>query len=211
MKNKKAKKTIRFYNKQSPRYDKQYSVYLAHTHHKFLEWFECSAGDQVLDVSCGTGILGRELIDGDYPFSELTLNDPSAGMLEQAKEKIPETDRVRFTSDYIEQLSVSSNSINRLICLNSFHYYTSHDDALRHFSRVLKPGGTLYLQDWNLEGWFHIPNILINLGTPENINTASLRNLLEKLPEYGFAVQRSEAWSFRFWKFYKIEAVFSEP
>lgn len=210
MNNRKAEKTIRFYDKLSPKYDSAYSAYLKHTHNVFHEWFESAEGDRILDVSCGTGILGQELLSGDYPFEELELNDPSPGMLQKAKEKIPGSDKVRFTSDYIENLSAESSSFDRLISLNSFHYYTDHDKAQRHFSRVLKPGGVLYLQDWNLESWFHIPNFLINLATPENINTASLHALLEKLPDYGFNVRRSESWRFRFWKFYRIEAQRSE-
>lgn len=210
MTNSKAKKTIRFYNKLSKQYDSAYSTYLEHTHMVFHDWFEAAAGDKILDVSCGTGILGRELLSSEYQFKELVLNDPSPGMLKKAKEKIPDSGGVRFTSDYIEELSAGDSYFDRLVCLNAFHYYTDHDLALQHFSRVLKPGGVLYLQDWNLEGWFHIPNFMINLATPENINTASLRTLLELLPDYGFTVQRSEAWSFRFWKFYRIEAVLSE-
>lgn len=206
MNNKKAEKTIRFYDKLSPRYDTLYSAYLEHTHNVFHDWFETADGERIMDVSCGTGKLGHEIINGEYPFSELVLNDPSPGMLKIAKEKMSGSESVRFTSDYIEELSFEENSFDRLACLNSFHYYTDHKTALHHFSRVLKPGGVLYLQDWNKEGWFHIPNFFIKLATPENINTASLQDLLELLPEYGFTVRRSQSWRFRFWKFYRIEA-----
>jgi len=202
----KAEKTIQFYNRLSGNYDSGYSSYLKHTHKRLLNILDIHADDHILDVSCGTGILASMIIDSGRDFGKLVLNEPSAGMLEKAKEKLSGTNQIEFTRYFAEELPFADNRFDRLICLNSFHYYVDQKNALYHFSRILKPGGQLYILDWNLEGWFYIPNLVIRTFSPEHINTRSLAWQTNNLPKFNFEIDFSDSWRYRFWKFYLIKA-----
>jgi len=71
---------------------------------------------------------------------------------------------------------------------------------------VLKPGGSVHILDWNLEGWFHLSNSIISILSPENISTRSLSETENIFDQQGFSTTYRDKWSFRFWKFYLIEA-----
>ncbi len=203
---KNAEKTIRYYNRLSGKYDSAYSAYLKHTHQLLLNHLEITKGDYILDVSCGTGVLAEMIAGSGMDYGKLVLNEPSQGMLDKAKEKVDGIDGIGFTQYFAEELPFTENIFDCLICLNSFHYYVNQEKVLKHFSRMLKPGGQLLILDWNLEGWFHIPNLIIRTLSPENINTRSLAWQMESLPKFNFEIDYSDKWNYRFWKFYLIRA-----
>ena len=201
---KKVRKTIRFYDGFSEKYDKKYSAYLEQTHRYLLNHIEDLSGKSVLDISCGTGILAGHLLNL-YPDIHLQLNDPSDGMRAVAMARFEDHPQVVFSNMLAEDIKVEPESFDRIICLNSFHYYADQAAAVKNMYQALKPGGVLYLLDWNLEGWFHLPNKIIALLSPENINTRSLSETEGLLIESGLRPVSSERWSYRFWKFYFIE------
>ena len=210
MENPKAERTVNYYDSLSQKYDSSYSAYLKHTHKEFLERLKIPKDASVLDVSAGTGILGAKILENFSP-AMLVLNDPSEGMLQIARQRLENIKNVTFTDHLAEEFRFDDSSFDTLICLNSFHYYTDHQAVLSQFSRILKPGGTLYLQDWNLEGWFRLPNFIISTFSPENINTEAAKNISPMLKKHGLQEQRLDRWAFRFWKFFYVEATLNEP
>jgi ubiquinone/menaquinone biosynthesis C-methylase UbiE len=164
-------------------------------------------GDRILDASAGTGILAKKLLDGFDSIEELVLNDPASKMLEKAKSKLASYSNVRFTNCYCEELDLKHQTFDKIICLNSFHYYVDQETVLNHFHNFLKPGGELYMLDWNRKGYFLISNFLIDLLSPENINSRSIEEIIPMLNENGFTVQEQDEWSFRWWKFFFVKCV----
>lgn len=203
----KIRKTVDYYDRLSGKYDSGYSAYLKHTHASLLPHLDINADDNILDVSGGTGLLALQLIESGVTFKKLILNDPSEGMLNVAKERLSSIENIEFTNHTAEEIPFDNGRFDMIICLNSFHYYSDHEAVMENFYRVLKPGGTLYVQDWNLEGWFYLPNAIISTLSPENINSVSVDKMKLLLTDYGFTVSDDDTWWFRFWKFFRVKAV----
>lgn len=206
MSDKKARKTAQYYDKLSSRYDRLYSSYLKHTHQKFLAEIEIFPEDHVLDVSAGTGILASEILDRFGEPAELVLNDPSKKMTGKAREKFGDRSEVEFRNYFAEELPFVEGRFSVILCLNSFHYYTDQKAVLNHFYRILKPGGRLYILDWDRSGSFRLANRLISWLSPENINTRSVEEMSDLLGEHEFHLQNGDRWPFRWWKFFYIES-----
>lgn len=203
---KKIGKTVAHYDKLSKNYDRTYSAYLEHTHHRLLNHISPLPGDKILDISCGTGLLAGQLLN-KHSDIELVLNDPSEGMIALAKERLKAHESVQFTNQTAEAVQSENQLYDSVICLNSFHYYADQKRVIQNIFSVLKPSGISYLLDWNRQGWFHLPNAIISLLSPEHINTRSLPEVQNLLTEAGFNIRYNDEWAFRFWKFYLVEAV----
>lgn len=199
-----VKKTVRHYDKLAGRYEKQYQVYLKHTHGKLLEKLSLSHEDEVLDCSAGTGLLAQKILKRYGPFERLALNDPSTEMLERAKYRLRYVEDVEFYNHLSENLRFDDNSFSQIICLNSFHYYSDQKEVLGHFQRILKPGGNLWILDWNRTGSFKIANIFLDWFSPENINSRSLDEMRILLQDFGFEIKEEDQWGYRWWNFFFV-------
>lgn len=202
---KKIRDTISFYNRFSETYDRKLASYLEHTHEQLLHHIGDVSGERILDNSCGTGRLAEQIMNR-FSNINLVLNDPSDGMRAVAEARLKGKASVEFTDNTAEELSYEKNSFDRVICLISFHYYADQQKAIQRMHDVLKPGGTLHVLDWSREGWFQLPNYIISILSRENINTRSLSEMKKMLQTNDFEVQFEKRWSYRFWKFYLIEA-----
>ena len=87
-------------------YEQKWSGYLRNTHDKLLGllYSEADEDDRILDVSCGTGMLARLVLERNLPFKEYVLNDISPRMLETARGRLPEDRRISFSSYAAEKL-----------------------------------------------------------------------------------------------------------
>lgn len=199
--------TIKSYNKQASYYEARWKSYLAHTHKAFLRRIKTHADNTILDASGGTGLLAEMMINDNYTFQQLIINDPSAGMLDIAGKRLSGEPSIKFTNYRAENLPFEANRFDRIFCLNSFHFYTRQQHVLNRCHTMLKPRGKLYLLDWNRTGFFHITNTLLKLLASEHIDTRSLVEFKEMLVESGFEVHRTDHWNWRYWKFFFVEAV----
>jgi len=201
---KKIRDTVNFYNGFSDKYDSKLSAYLNHTHKQLLDQIGDVSGERILDISCGTGLFAEQLMKR-YTRMEFVLNDPSDGMRAIAESRLKGKADVEFSDQSAEVFTYEPNSFDRVICLNSFHYYSDQQQAIQRMYDVLKPGGSLYVLDWNREGWFHLPNLIVSVLSKENINSRSLPEVKVMLKKYNFGVQFDKRWNYRFWKFFLVE------
>lgn len=160
-----------------------------------------SPEDEILDSSAGTGLLAESLLKKHECFERLVLNDPSSKMLARARYRLRYHENVEFCNLYSENLPFDDRSFTQIICLNSFHYYTHQTDVLKHFYRVMKPGGNLWILDWNRTGTFKITSKLIDWLSPENINARTLEEMELLLEDAGFNMREKESWGYRWWNF----------
>ncbi|WP_340104535.1 class I SAM-dependent methyltransferase [Rhodohalobacter sp. 8-1] len=201
----KIRQTVDFYNGLSRKYDTVYTAYLHHTHQQLLSHLDDLSGERILDISCGTGLLAEHLLNR-YTDLDLALNDPADKMRMVAEGRMQGNLSIEFSDKPAEELTVKGEYFDRLICLNSFHYYADQQKAVENMRNALKPGGIIHILDWNLEGWFHLPNAIISGLSHENINTRSVSEIEGMLVDRELVITKRQKWSFWFWKFYMIEA-----
>jgi ubiquinone/menaquinone biosynthesis C-methylase UbiE len=199
--------TSEAYSKSARNYEKKWAEYLDHTHSVLLSDFKSGPESEILDVSAGTGLFAEHLIEGEHEFNTLTLNDVSAGMLKLAKQRLDERGDVNFSCAYVEELGFDTSAFDIVISMNAFHNYAEQDKALEQMQRVLKPGGYLYLLDWNRSGFFRLINYGIKVVVPEIINTRSAGETRKMLKEKNFQIEKERKWKYKYWQFYLFKAL----
>lgn len=203
-----SKKTVSAYNKRATSYENKWEKYLNHTHRVFLSRIATEANDTILDVSGGTGLLAKELVQQDHPFKHLVLNDPSEEMLAIARSRLPEhaKNKISFSHYRAEQLSYQPNTFDRIFCLNAFHFYPDQSKVVERLHTFLKPNGRLYILDWNRMGLFIFVHQCIKWVTSEHIDARSLPEMETMLAEGGFATLSTARWYWRYWNLFFVEA-----
>lgn len=198
--------TIKRYNRNAQKYEKKWKKYLNHTHAALLERIDINHTDKILDASGGTGLLVRQILKQGYSFDEFCINDPSKQMLAIARRRFSDHENIRFSNDKVQQLSHPANYFDTVICLNAFHFYDEQQQVLNQFYKILKPGGKLYILDWNHDGFFRIVNQFIKWTSSEYIATRSLGELQKMVRQSGFELSTSDSWNWRYWQFLFLKA-----
>jgi len=102
-----------------------------------------AAGQRVLDVACGTGVLAREA--RRRTGAHVVGLDPSTGMLTVARELAPE---VEWRRGRAEAMPFADQSFDAV--LSQFGLmFMERDKAIREMLRVLRPGGRLVVAVWD--------------------------------------------------------------
>lgn len=194
------------YSRQARKYEQRWEKYLLHTHQAVLSEVDLSPESLVLDVSAGTGLLQKRILEKGIPFNKMVLNDLSKGMLEVAKDRFSADERFSFTHQNAEQLDFPDRSFDTILCVNAFHNYKEQAQVCKEMYRVLKPGGMLFIQDWNNSGLFKGVNFMIDVFSPEIIKTRSATEMRDQLKKRAFEIEESREWWFGWWKIYLIKA-----
>jgi predicted TPR repeat methyltransferase len=92
----------------------------------------------VLDVGCGTGLVGRELRARGFAGEVLGL-DISQASLEVARES-GAYDSAEH-ADLQERLPADDDSVDALVCVGVMTYLPDVEAVWREFARVTRPGG----------------------------------------------------------------------
>jgi ubiquinone/menaquinone biosynthesis C-methylase UbiE len=136
------------YSAHSAEYDRKWAFYNDAVLTAALKRMRLTGDERVLDVACGTGLLAG-LLREQWPDLRITGVDICESMLDVARKRLPENERVQWLHGKAEELPVEAERYDVLVCTNSFHYFRRPESAIREFHRVLKPGGTLLIVDWS--------------------------------------------------------------
>jgi demethylmenaquinone methyltransferase/2-methoxy-6-polyprenyl-1,4-benzoquinol methylase len=98
-------------------------------------------GDHVLDVACGTGLVAVEAAKILGSAENITCLDPSAGMLEVARQKLP----AKFIQGRAEAMPLADNAFDFLTMGYALRHVTNLETAFREYLRVLRPGGKVLI------------------------------------------------------------------
>ncbi len=100
-----------------------------------------NAGQRLLDVGCGTGLMALEAARILGTAENITCLDPSAGMLAVAKRKL----NARFVQGRADEIPLPDGSFDFLTMGYALRHVASLDQAFREYHRVLASGGKVLL------------------------------------------------------------------
>jgi ubiquinone/menaquinone biosynthesis C-methylase UbiE len=109
-----------------------------------------AAGDRVLDVACGTGLVTFRAAQTVGPTGHVHGVDISGRMIDGAQQRAQERrlTNVTFSRMDAESLDMASASFDVVICSLGLMYLPNPELAVREMRRVLRPGGRLALAVW---------------------------------------------------------------
>jgi len=103
-------------------------------------------GQRVLDVACGTGILGREIASRVGISGHVAGVDPNQGMISVAKQLTP---GVEWREGVAESLPFPDESFDAVVSQFGLMFFTNQSRALGEMARVLEPGGCMSIAVWD--------------------------------------------------------------
>jgi len=100
-----------------------------------------SLKNNLIDVACGTGDIGKLFLDNTNIASSITCVDPNNGMIKKGKEKLSNYKNIDWILAPAEQLPLLKNSFDFYTISFGLRNTKNISKALSEAYRVLKPGG----------------------------------------------------------------------
>ena len=131
-------------------YEEAWSLQLEPAQTLSLEMAELEAGEQVLDVACGTGLVSIPAARAVAPKGELVGTDLSEVMVQMAAARAESAGirNARFERADAESLSLADGSFDVAFCALGLMYVPDPTRALEEILRVLRPGGRAVVAVW---------------------------------------------------------------
>ncbi len=116
---------------------------------RVLDGAQIAAGDTVLDVGCGDGLLAFGALDRTAPTGRVIFSDVSDELLARCRDlaaRSGQSTRCDFVSAALPDLPGVADQVADAVVMRSvLIYVTDKQTAVHHLRRVLKPGGRLSL------------------------------------------------------------------
>jgi arsenite methyltransferase len=133
----------------------------------------------VLDVGCGTGLVGFGALDRLGPDGRVIFSDVSQDLLDECRRAAAGDERCRFVRAPAEDLAgVADGSVDVVTTRSVLIYSDRKAAAFAEFFRVLRPGGRVSLfEPINRFAVRHRPDVLFGLsGSPVDDLLAKVRD-----------------------------------
>jgi len=119
-------------------------------------------GEVILDLGCGDGRF-LEKISKLNSNVELCGVDISENMILAGRDR--NIENCILAAGDAEELSLATNSIDKVYCLNSFHHYPNPQKVAKELKRILKPGGLVVVGEvYVFPGLREAINLLLPYG-----------------------------------------------
>lgn len=110
-----------------------------------LTHVELQAGDRVLDVGCGTGVVTRLAAERVGTSGSVVGLDVNPAMLDVAASATPTEATIEWRAASAEAIPFADESFDVVLCGLSLQFVKDREEALCEMRRVLSPGGRLAL------------------------------------------------------------------
>ncbi len=149
------------WDKAAPYYDNSWQTQLWAAQKKLLSKAELGAGDSVLDVSCGSGLVTHPIAKKIAPGGTVIGIDLSEGMIEKARRRAEnkEIENTTFKRMDAEQLDFQDDTFDKVICSLGLMYFPNPHKALAEMYRVAAPKADVLALVWGERkgcGWASI-------------------------------------------------------
>jgi SAM-dependent methyltransferase len=116
---------------------------------RFLRWLPVRAGDRVLEVGCGTGVVARDLATFVGRRGVVTAVDTSATLLERARQLSRGTrgGRLAFRRADGHRLPFADRRFDAVLAITVILHVEDALRVVKEMVRVTRPGGRVGVQD----------------------------------------------------------------
>lgn len=139
---------------------------------------------KLLDLGGGTG----ELVNYLPKNLKVTIADPSEAMLKKGEQKDFGQEVEHVLADGAD-LPFEDNSYDYLTISDALHHFREVEAALGESARVLKPGGRLYILEFDPTTFFTKAIIFFEKIAGEPVNFYEPKKLVEILAQNGFQTE----------------------
>jgi ubiquinone/menaquinone biosynthesis C-methylase UbiE len=131
-------------------YESLWQAQLAEAQAALMALASPAAGEQVLDIACGTGLVSFEAARAVGPKGRVLGIDLSERMINVAERRARDLtlSNCSFSRMDAEMLALPDASFDVVLCALGLMYVPDPEQALREMKRVLRPGGRLSLAVW---------------------------------------------------------------
>ena len=153
---------------------------------RLIEFANLQNGQKILDIATGTGIVALDAAEKVGSQGKVIGVDISTGMLNNAKQKLAETNlqNVEFIEADAETILFNDNSFDAVLCSLAVCYLTDIPAALRNWHRLIKKDGFVGFNVWEENAFppsvlfrevareygINVPNPNAPMGTIEKCN-----------------------------------------
>jgi ubiquinone/menaquinone biosynthesis C-methylase UbiE len=103
------------------------------------------AGERVLDLACGTGVVARLAADRVGAGGSVVGVDANSGMLAVARANTPAGTSIEWHEASADHLPFADGSFDATLCSLGLQFFPDRPAALGELRRVLVPGGRVIL------------------------------------------------------------------
>lgn len=149
------------WDKAAPHYERYWQEQLAPARERLFALADLQPGERVLDVACGTGLVTFPAAHAVGPSGRVLATDISEAMVAHVSGEAGARGLPHVTADRMdaEDLHVSAESFDVVLCALGLMYVPDPVAALREMRRVLAPGGRVVAAVWGARdrcGWAEI-------------------------------------------------------
>ena len=153
------------WDKASGFYEAYWQKQLYPAQQKLLELANIKAGDKIIDIACGTGLVSFPAAEFAGEKGFVLANDISDKMVEAgiaiANEK--RISNISFQRMDAEELAIEDGSFDIALCALGLMYFPDPLKAIKEMYRSLKPGGHAVVAVWGQRkncGWAEVFEIV---------------------------------------------------